>query len=682
MAQINPQTANPAQPQTAPDTLDAAPDTMDAAAAPDTLDAAPVAPPPDPNKVLASTKYAGAPSTEAPGSVQRAMENSGAAGLGNLIGQTGGYIGTMPGRTMNRVTGLQEAYDALKHGDLKKASMIAHTLATGPDDPITAMAKNIIKMPFEEAVEAYKALRNQNVDDPTAYLEAAQHGIRAVPVIGAGAEQVGANIAEDFHNNNWSGLSGDIVGILPALLFGEEGKAAQAAETSGAEGAAEAAEMAKKNAIRPSQRMIGRTPVPVTALQDNPTLGARALKTMANDPAAAQARFIAERTQPAAATAAVTSLEDVARKHIQMVREELGDHSPFEGDMSTIGKQANAMRDSASEIYKKFDAASNEEQEAYKTQTNLDKEEFEKDQVAKEKAFDEEQATKKEAFEKSEQGKVEASAAKAKANPEKAATPYKAKPFKAEKFEGEDFEPEDRPLTFDELQHQRKTITKAMANNSMPWSQAEDALNKVNQEMDDFAERHSDVVSPEEYKLANNVYSSATKHDFIANRLKINVGTDEIPASISKDSLKNLEQAFDSNKKFGPDAFRNYLGPQGYANFNAIRNVLENPAQASLFMRFAKGLMGEAAAGALGAATGTGTAGTLTAMGAKYTMGQIAENLLFNPEYGQTVLAAYRAAHNLGRPAAAVVRPAAMLPKQNTEATHTWSPEQGVTPIQ
>jgi len=124
----------------------------------------------------------------------------------------------------------------------------------------------------------------------------------------------------------------------------------------------------------------------------------------------------------------------------------------------------------------------------------------------------------------------------------------------------------------------------------------------------------------------------------------------------------------------------NYLGPQGYANFNAIRNVLENPAQASMFMRFAKGLMGEAAAGLLGATAG-GTAGTLTGVAAKYTMGQIAENLLFNPEYGQTVLAAYRAAHNLGRPAAAIVRPAAMLPKPNTGATHVWEPETGVTPI-
>ena len=109
MAQINPQTANPEQPQTAPDTLDAAPDTMDAAAAPDTLDAAPAAPPTDPNKVLASTKYAGAPSTEAPGFIQRTLANSGAAGLGTLLGQAGGYIGTMPGRTMNRVKGIQEA---------------------------------------------------------------------------------------------------------------------------------------------------------------------------------------------------------------------------------------------------------------------------------------------------------------------------------------------------------------------------------------------------------------------------------------------------------------------------------------------------------------------------------------------------------------------------------------------
>ena len=673
MAQINPQTANPAQPQTAPDTLDAAPDTMDAAA-PDTLDAAPAAPPVNPNKILASTKYAGAPSTEAPGFAQRVAENSGAAGLGTLFAQEGGYIGTMPSRTMNRVKGIQEAYEALKQGDLKKAAMIAHTLASGPADPITAMANNIIKMPFDEAVEAYKALRNQNLDDTTSYLQAAQHGIRAFPVIGAGAEQVGANIAEDFHNNNWRGLSGDIVGVLPALLFGGEGKAAQAAETSGAEGAAEAAEAAQKNAIRPSQRMIGRTPVPTTALQEaNPTLRAKLLNVVSNDPTAAQGKFIAEHTQPAAATAAITSLEDVARKHIQMVRDELGDSTPFEADMGTIGKQAHAMRESAQEIYKKFDAASEAEQEDYKTQTALDKEQFENDQIEKEEQFNEDQAAKKEAFDKEQQAKVAASAKKE--------TPYKAKPFKAEKFEGGDFKPEDRPLTFDEMQMQRGKLVKAMQKNAIPFSEGQDALNDVEAKMNDFAERHSDVVSPDEYKLANDVYRAATKHDFIADRLKIAFGTGEIPTKISKSSLANLQQAFDSNKKFGPDAFEKYLGPEGVKNFNAIRNILENPAQASPFMRMVKMLLGEAVGAGVGFATGEGYAGAVTGVAAKYGAGQLAENLLFNPEFGQTTLAAW----NRLRPAAATVRTglrtAAVLPKPQ-EATHIWHPDTGITPIQ
>jgi hypothetical protein len=436
---------------------------------------------------------------------------------------------------------------------------------------------------------------------------------------------------------------------------------------------------AKKNAIRPSQRMIGSTPVPVTALQEaDPTLRARLLKTVANDPAAAQSRFIAEHTQPAAATAAVTTLEDVARKHIQMVREELGNHEPFEGDMGTIGKQANAMRESAQEIYQKFDKASDEEQEAYKTQTALDKEQFENAQVEKEKAFDEAQAAKKEAFEKTEQAKVKASAGKE--------TPYKAKPFKAEKFEGEDFEPEERPLTFDELQHQRAQITKAMQRNAVPYSEGQDALKKVEVKMDDFADRHADIVSPEEYKLANDTYSAATKHDFLADRLKIALGTDEIPTKISKGSLSAIQQAFDSNKKFGPGAFEQYLGPKGMANFREIRNVLENPAQGSPFLRMAKMLMGEAMGAGAGVASGTGTTGALAGMAAKYSMGQIAENLLFNPEYGQTMLAAWRRLHALpnsqvGRLGAGIGQVAPALPKP-AEATHVWSPETGVTPVQ
>jgi len=591
---------------------------------------------------------------EQPRFLQRAAETSGASGLGTLIGQTGGYIGSMPARAYNRVQGLQAAYDALKQGDLKKATMIAHTLATGPDDPVTSMAKNLIKMPFDEAVEAYKAFKN-NPDKVTATLSAAQHGIRSIPLIGAAAEQVGSTIAEDLHNNNWRGLSGDLAGIVPAILFGAEGKAAEAAEASGAEGAAEAAQEAKSSAIRPSQRMIGRTPVPVTALQGESGVAAQGLEKLANNPAAAQAKFAAERTQPAAVSATVNNLEDVARNHIQAVREQLGEHAPFEADMSTLRKQSGAMKDAAQEIYQKFDKASEEDQDAFQAQQKLKKEAFDAEQAEKKAAFDEAQA--------------------AKPKPKAGETAPKA-----EKFKSDTFEEDERPLTFREMQTQRADALKNMKAGTSPeaYKAAQLDLNRIDKQMDDFAADHTDVVAPEEYNLANATRRAAGQHDFITDRLNIDTGTEEIPQSITRGSLKALPRAFD--KRYGEGAFQKYLGPQGASNYNAVRDVLENPEQSQGLMHIAKLVtqhaVGMGAGYALGGAPGAAAGAVL-----QYTAGRIAENLLFNPEYGQTVLAAYRTAAGLGH---AVIKPpvlaAPIVPQPN--ATHTWSPETGIVPAQ
>jgi len=179
--------------------------------------------------------------------------------------------------------------------------------------------------------------------------------------------------------------------------------------------------------------MVGRTPVPVTSLQnENPSMAAQGLEKVASNPAAKQAAFAAERTQPAAVNATVNNLEDVARNHIQAVRDELGNKEPFETDMSTIRKQSGAMKDAAQEIYQKFDKASDAEQDAYKTQQKLKEEAFNKDQDAKQTAFEEDQAAKKETFDKAQDAKKKA------ATPEK---PYKPDKFKAEKFEGMIFNP-------------------------------------------------------------------------------------------------------------------------------------------------------------------------------------------------------------------------------------------------
>ena len=609
---------------------------------------------------------------EQPGFVSRLMDTSGAEGLGKLAGQTAGYVGNMPAHVYNRVQGLEQAYAALKQGDLKKANMIAHTLLSGPDDPITAMAKNLIKVPFDEALEAYKSFKaNPSVDN----LTAAQHGIRSIPLIGEPAEHVGGLIAEDLRTHNWSGLSGDLVGIVPALLMGAEGNAAEAASTSGAEGAAEAATDATSNAIRPTQRMIGRTPVPVTALQaENPSMGARALKTLANNPAAEQAKFAAERTQPAAVNAAVTSLEDVARNHIQTLRDKLGDNTPFEADMSTLRKQSGAMKDAAQEVYTKFDKASDEDQAAFKDQQVAKKEAYDQEQADKKTDFEDDQKAKKEAFEKSEQSKTKAS--------ENTPAPHKAAKFKAEKFEPDEFEEDERPLTFREMQTKRSDAMNNMRAGTTPaaYKTAQMELNSVEKQMDDFAGKHDDVVSPDEYSLANSTRRAAGQHDFIADRLKIDKGTGEIPASITRGSLKTLPQTFE--KRYGDGSFAKYLGPEGFKNYNAVRDVLENPTQGQGLWHMAKVLTRHAASLGAGYAAGGGVAGAAALDAGQVALGHIAENLLFNPEYGQTVMAAWRAAQNRGMQVTRPVAATAPLLNRANGPTHVWTPDQGIVPAQ
>jgi hypothetical protein len=613
---------------------------------------------------------------EQPGFVSRTMDTSGAEGLGKLAGQTAGYVGNMPAHVYNRVQGLEQAYSALKQGDLKKANMIAHTLLSGPDDPITAMAKDLIKVPFAEAIEAYKAFKVNSIANPDTdeNLAAAQHGIRSIPLIGAGAEHVGSLIAEDLRNHNWSALSGDLVGIVPALTMGAESKAAKLASTSGAEGAAEAAADATSNAIRPSQRMIGRTSVPVTALQaENPSMAARALKTLANNPAGEQAQFAAQHTQPAAVNATVTSLEDVARNHIQTLRDHLGDNTPYEADMSTLRKQSGAMKDAAQEVYQKFDKASDEDQAAFKDQQVAKKEAYDKDQAEKKTAFEAEQKTKQEAFEKPEQSKTKAS--------ENTPAPHKAAKFKAEKFEPDEFEEDERPLTFREMQTRRGEAVQNMRAGTTPeaYKAAQNDLRSINKQMDDFADKHDDVVSPDEYKLANSTRHAAGQHDFIADRLKIDQGTDEIPASITKGSLKTLPQTFE--KRYGDGSFEKYLGPEGFKNYNAVRDVLENPTQGQGLWHMAKVLTRHAASLSAGYAAGGGVAGAAALDAGQYAVGHIAENLLFNPEYGQTVLAAWRHAQN-GMQVVRPVAAAAPLLNRNNGPTHVWTPDQGIVATQ
>ena len=587
--------------------------------------------------------------TEQPGFAQRAIEASGAGGMGSLIGQEAGYIGTMPARTYHRIQGLNQAYDALKRGDLKKAASIAHMLAAGPNDPVSDMAKNLIKLPFEEAVEAYRSFRD-TPDKVAATLSAAQHGIRSVPLIGSAAEQVGSAIAEDLHNNNWSGLSGDIVGVIPALLMGSEGRAADAAEASGAEGAAEAAEGAKTSAIRPSQRAIGRTQVPVTALQaEDVSTQAKVARELANNPAAAQAKFAAERTQPAAVNATVSSLEDVARNHIQTLRDQLNIHDPFEADMSTLRKQSAAMKDSAQEVYQRFDKASEEEQAT----------------------FDQHQAEKKAEF-------------KADQDAKKAAAKTADKEFKPETFV-----PDERPQTFAEMQTTRADALKAMRQGSPEAYKAAKAdLEAVEKKMDVFAKEHDDLVSPEEYSAANAARRAAGQHDFIADRLNIDEGTDQIPASITKGSLKSLPRSFD--KRYGEGAFEKYLGPEGMQNYNAVRDVLESPSQRDGFMNLATTITRHSVGAGLGYLAG-GPGGALAGAAIQHSIGRIAENLLFNPEYGQTMLATWRASQRLANTGiaagTAISRPPVLAapvvaPLASRNVTHTWNPNTGIVPVQ
>jgi hypothetical protein len=160
--------------------------------------------------------------------------------------------------------------------------------------------------------------------------------------------------------------------------------------------------------------------------------------------------------------------------------------------------------------------------------------------------------------------------------------------------------------------------------------------------------------------------------------LKIDQGTDEIPASITKGSLKTLPQTFE--KRYGDGSFEKYLGPEGFKNYNAVRDVLENPTQGQGLWNMAKMLMRHAGSTGVGYAAG-GPVGALGAEAGQYAVGHIAENLLFNPEYGQTVMAAWRAAQNRGMQVTRPVAATAPLLNRANGPTHVWN-GQDVVPVQ
>lgn len=508
---------------------------------------------------------------------------------GEMSGFEGG-VKTIAQSVAHRSFTMHKAYDALTAGDLKKASMLATAAISGlgtkevdADPAIKALidiGTEIIRSPYDHVKAAYNANKEAlaNPTPQTAAAASRETGMAQAPFIGPAIQGAMDAVSKDVSEQNYKGAMGDVAGVLAPFMFGSEAKAAdEAAETAGTveKGAP------RKNFLRPSQQNIAGVDVPV------PARGAvaDAVGQVASKKAAG--KFMAEETQPAAVKATQKTFEDVARTHIQKLRDITGDTEELSSDMSDVDKQARAMKDESQKVYEKFDQASDEEAEYHKASEALGK--------------------------------------------------------KAAKEADEEFVPKQKPDTFRELQSKRKDALASIRSGDPTAVEAgKKALKTAEDKMDAMAAEHTDLVSPEEYKAANALRRTADKFDYVNDRMNtaidhgtIDTGGATYPA-IKPGALKSMPGQFDN--VYGNGAFKKLMNehPDGMANYNSVRDALINPKTGNQLMQW---LMTAGAATAFGGLEG-GVVGALGKMG----VSKLADNLLFNPEFGQGALKAFQKA--------------------------------------
>lgn len=514
-------------------------------------------------------------------------------GFVKSAGETSGVTGVsqlLSNEAAWRVHSYHQALDAIKRNDWKSAVNNAYAAISGGDknDPLYDAAKKIIETPWDETKQAYESAKKGEIGNTVI------HAATAVPLIGPGARAVADKTAGDVKEGNWENVAGDVAGFVGTLGFGKSLTAdAEATETAGrtTEGAA--------SSVRPSTVDIAGEKVPVSTPQlQNQGAVSKLIQKAATKEGAQN--FINNEVQPAAARATQANFSKAALgdvEKLQQIRGEAPTEPPVLNSVDDISKH---LKSSAKPTYEKLDAAAEQDHD----QWQVDHKQWE-DETAK--------------------------------------LP-----------EGETPKPEPiEPKKFTELQdsiNDANDTLKSRVSSQVDKEAAKKSLPQLKKQMSEFLDKHADVVEDGELAAANSVHSRGIRYDWIAKKIRsASSGTEgtesalnQKPTTLNPASLQRLPGAFDN--KFGEGAFQKLLGDEGVKNYNDVINVLRNPIEAPKFQEWVKNTL----VGGLGYAAG-GVAGSVGALLTKKGAVSLADNLLFNPEFGKKAMAAWKTAKGAGK---------------------------------
>lgn len=559
-----------------------------------------------------------APSSQKPGFTERAYQTSGAKGIVNLISAEASH----------RAELLHKAQDAYRNGDRLTATKYAMAAYEGldKDSPIAQAAKQLVTGPIQEITESWKHTADAGKDAfrgdwGTALSEAlvaAQHGIGAVPLVGAGSRAAGETIDQDIQDKNWSGLAGDAFGVLVPFGLGK---------VAGRMG--EAMENTKGASILPAEGDIGGVKVPVSAPQMNDAVLPNSIPgrmTRAAGTASGAQKFIDEEVQPKAVGATTQNMAESAMQTVDEMRKLRN-----QGPISSKGQAGAGTTNTPPVVNSVNDIVQMLEGEAKPTYQALDK--------AVEPEIKQWEADKKAWEQNNPEPQNPKPISPTTSQPP---TPAQKAVWKAQKDAWKDAkeqwaEDNPRPKAFTELQDQIKhayNVIDSEASSQVDKEAAIRNLPEYEKEMGDYVNKYGNAVHPDELDVANKLWRQSLQYDWVSKKLRIatrgTTGTSSMlkqkPMQLNPGSLEAMPGSFDN--RFGDGAFAKLLGPDGMSNYNDVLNALRNPVTKGMTLE--QYLTNHVLAG-FGKAVTAPISWTI-------------DQLLFNPKVGQAVLKGWRAA--------------------------------------
>jgi GNAT superfamily N-acetyltransferase len=373
----------------------------------------------------------------------------------------------------------------------------------------------------------------------------------------------------------------------------------------------------KLPAFRPHDKTIAGVTAKESALQqENPSLVTRTMGHFTSQEAANnfQEGQAADYTKQAVSTVG-QRVEDRVASHDALVN---GQPEPDQitgtdtvSKHDTLDDMHNAMRKSSEQTYQKADVEDRKdiaawEQEVAKAQADY------KDSVARHNQNIAD-------YNATEEGKKN--------------------PMEPEAYNPEDAKVPEKPDTYAQMKSDLQAA-QANAQSADPVIRQkafEVEIPKANKAIDKWFSDHSDAISDPEYQSAKRLRADSEKVKTMAQMLRQPI----LDGNMSSGKMSSVEAAI--NKKsvrggFSENAFANLLGPEGYQNWNDVKDLFKPIAAGSgdswgtrTLAYIAQNLIGHLV-GLPGALTGTGGIGT--ALATSRGMEWFSNKVMFDPEFG------------------------------------------------